>query len=92
MTRSLAITFPILSSGFPFSLNDETYLRWPLPPAAQKYGAIEGLRLKPYVRDLAAISAESRNEGNQWWGRITGPPSHAETQQWTADQFRRINH
>jgi hypothetical protein len=104
MNRLLGIAAPILFArlaclaqpaqpltGPPiFPLNEDAYLRWPLPPSAQKYGAIDGLRLKPYVRELSAISAKSRDEGNQWWGRITGAPSHAEAQRWTADQFRRI--
>ena len=73
-----------------FALNDDAYLRWPLPPSALQYGRIDGRHLKPYIGDLAAISAKSRNEGNQWWGRITGARSHVETQQWVAGKFHEL--
>ena len=67
---------------------DESYLRWPLPASAAAYGRIDGDRLKPYVEQLAAISRKSRDAGNQWWGRITGTPAHAEAQQLVAAKLR----
>ncbi len=74
--------------GPPIVPLDESYLRWPLPPSAAAYGRIEGSHLKPYVEQLAAISRKSRDAGNQWWGRITGTPAHAEAQQLVASKLR----
>src|SRR4029077_14579932 len=67
---------------------EESYLRWPLPASASAYGRIDGSHLKPYVEQLAAISRKSRDAGNQWWGRITGTPAHAEAQQLVASKLR----
>ena len=67
---------------------EENYLQWPLPPSAAAYGTIDGKRLKPYVEELAAISRKSRDAGNQWWGRITGTPAHAEAQELVAAKLR----
>jgi Peptidase family M28 len=74
--------------GPPIVPLEESYLRWPLPASASAYGRIDGSHLKPYVEQLAAISRKSRDAGNQWWGRITGTPSHAEAQQLVADKLR----
>jgi hypothetical protein len=68
----------------------ESYLRWPLPASAAKYGSIDGAHLKPYVEQLAAISRKSRDAGQQWWGRITGTPAHAEAQQLVASKLRSL--
>jgi hypothetical protein len=74
--------------GPPIVPLEESYLRWPLAASAAAYGRIEGSHLKPYVEQLAAISRKSREAGNQWWGRITGTPAHAEAQQLVADKLR----
>ena len=74
--------------GPPIVPLEESYLRWPLPPSAAAYGRIDGSHLKPYVEQLAAISRKSRDAGNQWWGRITGTPAHAEAQQLVASKLR----
>ena len=74
--------------GPPIVPLEESYLRWPLPASAAAYGRIDGNRLKPYVEQLAAISRKSRDAGNQWWGRITGTPAHAEAQQLVAAKLR----
>jgi len=68
----------------------ESYLQWPLPESARAYGSIDGAHLHTYVEELAAISRKSRDAGNQWWGRITGTPAHAETQQLLAEKFKRL--
>ena len=74
--------------GPPIVPLEESYLRWPLPATASAYGRIDGSHLKPYVDQLAAIARKSRDAGNQWWGRITGTPAHAEAQQLVADKLR----
>jgi hypothetical protein len=74
--------------GPPIVPLERSYLRWPLPASAAAYGRIDGNHLKPYVEQLAAISRKSRDAGNQWWGRITGTPAHAEAQQLVASKLR----
>ena len=86
LTAQQAPPAPIV--GPPIVPLEESYLRWPLPASAAAYGRIEGSHLKPYVEQLAAISRKSRDAGNQWWGRITGTPAHAEAQQLVADKLR----
>lgn len=70
-------------------LADEDYLRWPVPPGAERYGRIDGARIKDHVKALAAIARKSRGGGNQYWGRITGTPADRETTDWVAEQLRR---
>jgi len=66
-------------------------LIWQLPPNVDKfYGSIDGHRLHGYVEELAAISLKYREAGNQWWGRIPGMPSGAETQEWVEHKFKDI--
>jgi hypothetical protein len=74
----------------PLWLPDEEYLRWPLPPGEQAYAKLDAHRIKSYINEITAISRKSRDDGNQYWGRITGTPYDAMTADWIAAQFRRI--
>ncbi|HEX4037593.1 MAG TPA: M28 family peptidase [Acidobacteriaceae bacterium] len=74
-------------SKVPYTL-DQEYLEWPLPPDDKQYGAIEGKRLKGYVADLVGIAEHYRDQGNQFWGRITGTSSDTETQDWLIGKFK----
>ncbi len=74
----------------PLWLNDEDYLRWPLPPSEQRYAKIDGYRIKSHINEITAFSRKSRDDGNQYWGRITGTPYDKMTTDWIAGQFRRI--
>jgi Peptidase family M28 len=74
----------------PLWLPDDEYLRWPLPPSEQAYARLSGRRIKGYINEITAISRKSRDDGNQYWGRITGTPYDRMTADWIAAQFRRI--
>jgi hypothetical protein len=74
----------------PLWLPDEDYLRWPLPPGEQAYAKLDAHRIKGYINEITAISRKSRDDGNQYWGRITGTPYDKMTTDWIAAQFRRI--
>src|SRR5579864_1863478 len=64
---------------------------WRLAPADEKYGAIEGARLKEYVRELTAIARRYRDGGHpQYWGRIIGTTADAENADWMVQKFRAI--
>ena len=67
---------------------EEAFLDWPLAPADKVYAAIDGKRIKQYVSELAAISRRYRDQGHQYWGRITGTSADVETQQWVLDKFK----
>jgi hypothetical protein len=69
---------------------DEEYLEWPLAPADKPYGAIDGHHLKQYVAEIVAISERYRDQGHQFWGRITGTSADVETQQWVMNKFKEI--
>jgi hypothetical protein len=74
----------------PLWLPDDDYLRWPLPAAEQAYAKLSGRRIKGYINEITAISRRSRDDGNQYWGRITGTPYDKMTTDWIASQFRRV--
>jgi len=74
----------------PLWLPDDEYLRWPLPPSEQAYASLSGRRIKGYINEITAISRRSRDDGNQYWGRITGTAYDRMTAEWVAAQFRRI--
>ena len=53
--------------------SEDPLLRWPLPPGAERYGAIDGRRLHRWVVEQAEIARRHRDEVNpQFWGRIIG--------------------
>ena len=74
----------------PLWLSDNDYLRWPLPAAEHAYARLDAHRIKGYIDEITAISRKSRDDGNQYWGRITGTPYDKMTTDWVAAQFRRI--
>ena len=41
---------------------DDPLLRWPLPPGAERYAAIDGRRLHRYVVEQAEIARRHRDE------------------------------
>jgi hypothetical protein len=71
-------------------LPDDAYLRWPLPPGEEAYGDVDGLKMKQQIPEITAISRKSRDDGNQFWGRIAGTLYDRMIQDWVAQQFREI--
>jgi len=54
-------------------IREEAFIPTPaLSAADRKYADIDGLRMKALVNDVVAISRRSRDDGNQYWGRIAG--------------------
>ncbi len=68
----------------------DPYLRWPLPPGAEQYGRIDGRQMYDWVVEQAEISRRYRDQGNQFWGRIIGTSSDAESADWLVDRFNEI--
>jgi len=51
---------------------DASFIRMPLPAGQEKYGKIEGTRLKTFVNEITAVSRKSRDDGDLLWGRLAG--------------------
>src|SRR3972149_2724024 len=70
---------------------DDSLLRWPLPPGAEKYAAIDGKRMHRDVVAQALISRRYRDQVHpKFWGRIIGTSSDAESAEWLAPRFQEL--
>jgi hypothetical protein len=80
---------PLLdSAGQP---REDAFFRVPLRPEDRKYADLDGMRMKAYVNEVAAISLQDRERTGPkgFWGRNQGTPGHVATQDWVENQFRR---
>lgn len=66
------------------------YPEWPLAPGDQIYAAINGEHMLGYVKELIGIAENYRDQGHQYWGRITGTSADADTSKWMLDKLRAI--
>ena len=71
-------------------LPDDAYLRWPLPAGEEAYAGIDGMAMKGQISEITAISRKSRDDGNQFWGRIAGTPYDRMIQDWVVQQFKAL--
>jgi hypothetical protein len=69
-------------------LPDDQFLRWPFTDP--QYQKIDGFAIKRYINEITAISRKSRDDGNQYWGRIAGTPYDRMTTDWVVAQYKRI--
>jgi hypothetical protein len=76
--------------GAKLYLPDEAYPRFPLPPGNAAYAHVDGLKMKAVVDEITVISRKSRDDGNQYWGRIPGTPYDRMTEDWVMEQFKSI--
>lgn len=66
-------------------------LHWPLAPANQKYGAIDGKHLWHYVAEQAKIAEDYRDRTHaQFWGRISGTSGDVADAHWLLSKYRQI--
>jgi hypothetical protein len=73
------------------SAGDDGLLRWPLPPGAEAFAAIDGKRMHRDVAAQSEISRRFRDNGHpKYWGRIIGTASDTESAEWLAGRFRSI--
>ena len=54
------------------------------------YERIVGRALKASLNEVVAISRRSRDDGNRYWGRISGTQYEALTADWTEEKFRAL--
>ena len=71
-------------------LPDEAYPRFPLPPNNEAYAHVNGLKMKAVMEQITAISRQSRDAGDQYWGRIAGTRYDQLTTDWVFNQFQEI--
>ena len=67
---------------------ESSYIRMPLAPGDEKYGRIDGARLKEHVKALTAIARKHHEAGEKYWGRLPGTKADAEAEQYVAAKFR----
>jgi len=67
-------TLGLPKDGKDLFIADEDYIRFPLPPGAEAYADVDAMKIKATIGEITAISRKSRDDGNQYWGRIPGTP------------------
>ena len=61
-------------------VRDESFLPSPALSAPDRiYADIDGRRMKDILNDVVAISRRSRDDGNKYWGRVSGTKYEAMT-------------
>jgi hypothetical protein len=70
-------------------VRDDAYARPLVPAADQKYLKIDGLKMKELLKEVVAISLKSRDDGNKYWGRISGTKYEAMVHDWAEAKFKK---
>ena len=83
-------TLGLPKDGKDLYIPDDDYIRFPLPPGAEAYADVDALKIKAAMDEITAISRRSRDDGNQYWGRIPGTPYDRMTQDWVIGQFKKL--
>jgi hypothetical protein len=83
-------TLGLPKDGKDLYIADEDYIRFPLPPGADAYADVDAMTIKSMIGEITAISRKSRDDGNQYWGRIPGTPYDRMTQDWVIGQFKKL--
>ena len=66
------------------------HLRRALSGEDEVYANIDGRRLKRWLEEIVAYSRRSRDDGNRYWGRISGTEYEVMAADWTERHFRRL--
>ena len=69
---------------------DREYPDYPLKPGQEAYKDVDGYRIKDWIRKFTAISLRSLDDGEQYWGRITGTKYDRMTTELMAAEFSRL--
>src|SRR5882672_5338937 len=83
-------TLGLPKDGKDLFIADEDYIRFPLPPGEQAYADVDAMKIKAMIGEITAISRMSRDDGNQYWGRIAGTPYDRMTEDWVLNQFQKL--
>jgi hypothetical protein len=66
------------------------YMRMPLSAGDQMYGSIDGRRIHDLMSQVVAFSRKSRDDGNRYWGRISGTEYEVMTADWLRQRFEEL--
>ncbi len=70
--------------------DDREYPDYPLKPGQEAYKDVDGYRIKDLIRKFTAISLRSFDDGEQYWGRITGTKYDRMTTELMAEEFSKL--
>jgi hypothetical protein len=71
-------------------IDDSEYPDYPLKPGQEAYKDVDGYRIKELIKKFTAISLKSLDDGEQYWGRITGTKYDKMTSELMADEFSKL--
>jgi hypothetical protein len=71
-------------------IDDHEYPDYPLKPGQEAYKDVDGYRIKDLIKKITAISLKSLDDGEQYWGRITGTKYDNMTTELMADEFSKL--
>ena len=83
-------TLGLPKDGKDLFIPDADYIRFPLPPGGQAYADVDAMKIKATIGEITAISRKSRDDGNQYWGRIPSTPYDRMTEDWVMSQFTKL--
>ncbi len=83
-------TLGLPKDGRDLYIPDEEYIRFPLPPGAEAYADVDAKKIKAVMGEITAISRKSRDDGNQYWGRIPGTPYDRMAQEFILGRFKQL--
>ena len=72
------------------NLRAGAYIRLPLSAADQRYGSIDGTRMKQLVREVSDISLANRDDRTHYWGRIAGTRGEEMAREYVERKFREL--
>ena len=79
-------TSPLMDSAN--HVREDAYASLPVPAADKVYEKIDGRRIKEKDLEVVAISRQSRDAGDKYWGRIAGTKYEKMTAQWAEAKWR----
>src|SRR5215470_19946897 len=83
-------TLGLPKDGKDLYIPDEDYVRFPMPPGNAAYADVDAMAIKGTIRDITAISRKSRDDGNQYWGRIPGTPYDRMAEDYVMDRLKKL--
>jgi hypothetical protein len=69
---------------------DSDYPVYPLKPGQEAYADVDGYHLKDIMKRIVAISLQSLDDGNQFWGRIMGTKYHRASTEFMATEWEKL--
>ena len=69
---------------------DADYPVYPLKPGQEAYADVDGYRIKETIKKITAISLQSLDAGELYWGRIPGTKYHQLAMDFMAAEYGRL--